>query len=291
MAEIRLDVLVAQKLECTRSRAEKMIRQGEVRVGGVVVTKPGAQVREDAEIDAELPPPAPMEAKAEEIPLDILYQDEDLAVVVKPRGMVVHPAAGNENGTLVNALLYHLEDLSGIGGTMRPGIVHRLDKDTSGVLLIAKNDKAHLALSEDLKDRRIKKIYRAVAFGRFSQAEGAVEANIARDPKDRKKMAVVSDGRWARTEYTVAEELRGATLLNVRIITGRTHQIRVHMNHLGHPLLGDVIYGPKKPKISVSRLMLHAWQVEFEHPTTHRLMRFEAPEPEDFVKEIEKLRL
>ena len=203
--------------------------------------------------------------------------------------MVVHPAAGNEDGTLVNALLFHLKNLSGIGGALRPGIVHRLDKDTSGLLLVAKNDVAHAALSDALKARTIHKTYRAVARGAFKEPTGVVEAPIGRSPKDRKKMAIVPDGRYARTEYRVLEPLRGATLVDVNLITGRTHQIRVHFASIGHPLLGDPLYGGKNQP-SVGRLMLHARRIEFTHPTTGQPMVFEAPEPPEFLQEVEKLR-
>lgn len=289
MAGERLDVFLSELLGITRSRAEKLIRAGNVRVDGFVQTKPGLKLPEDARVEANIPPPAEMEAQAEDIPLEILYEDNDIAVVNKPCGMVVHPAVGNENGTMVNALLFNLSDLSGIGGMLRPGIVHRLDKDTSGLLLVAKNDAAHLALSEALKNREIHKTYRAVALGGFREENGVIEKPIARHPNDRKRMAVVENGRYARTEYSVSQRLRGATLLDVDLITGRTHQIRVHFASIGHPLLGDPIYGGKKPPITSPRLMLHAWRIAFIHPSTGEPMQFEAGEPEAFRVMVEKL--
>lgn len=291
MAGERLDVFLAEQLGVTRSRAEKLIRAGNVRVDGIVQTKPGLKLTEDARVEADMPPPVEMDAQAEEIPLEICYEDNDIAVVNKPCGMVVHPAAGNESGTMVNALLFHLSDLSGIGGTLRPGIVHRLDKDTSGLLLVAKNDAAHLALSEALKNREMHKTYRAVVYGGFREESGVIEKPIARHPNDRKRMAVVEGGRYARTEYSVSQRLRGATLLDVGLITGRTHQIRVHFASIGHPLLGDPIYGGKKPPITSPRLMLHAWRIEFTHPSTGESMRFEAEEPAAFREMVKKLSL
>lgn len=289
MPEERLDVRLSRETGMTRSRVETLIREGRAQVNGAVEKKPGRKVSETDAVSCDVPPPAAVEARPEDIPLEILYEDDDLAVVVKPCGMVVHPAAGNEDGTLVNALLFHLKNLSGIGGALRPGIVHRLDKDTSGLLLVAKNDATHAALSDALKARTIHKTYRAVARGAFKEPTGVVEAPIGRSPKDRKKMAIVPDGRYARTEYRVLEPLRGATLVDVNLITGRTHQIRVHFASIGHPLLGDPLYGGKNQP-SVGRLMLHARRIEFTHPATGQPMVFEAPEPPEFLQEVEKLR-
>lgn len=290
MPEERLDVRLARENEITRSRAETLIRQGQAQVNGCIETKPGRKVKKSDSASVIIPPPVAAEAQPEDLPLEILYEDDDLAVVVKPCGMVVHPAAGNEDGTLVNALLFHLKNLSGIGGALRPGIVHRLDKDTSGLLLVAKNDAAHLALSNALKAREIHKTYRAVARGSFREPDGVIEAPIGRSPKDRKKMAIVPDGRYARTEYRVLESLHGASLVDVNLITGRTHQIRVHFAYIGHPLLGDPLYGGKENRPAVGRLMLHARRIEFTHPTSGKIMVFEAPEPPEFLCEVEKLR-
>ncbi len=288
MAEERLDVRLSREYGLTRSRVEALIADGRASVNGRPETKCGRKIRPDDTVALEVPPPIAAQAAPENIPLEILYEDDDLAVVVKPCGMVVHPAAGNESGTLVNALLYHLSNLSGIGGALRPGIVHRLDKDTSGLLLVAKNDAAHAALSDALKERKIHKTYTAVARGVLKEPSGVIEAPIGRSPKDRKKMAVIADGRYARTEYTLLQPLRGASLVSVNLITGRTHQIRVHFAYIGHPLLGDPLYGGKSIP-PVSRLMLHARRIAFCHPTTGEPMVFEAPEPPEFVREWKKL--
>ncbi len=289
MPDERLDVRLASQTGLSRSRVERLIREGRALVNGRLETKPGYALRAEDVASVDIPLPTASEAAPEALPLTILYEDAHRAVVDKPAGMVVHPAAGNESGTLVNALLYHLKDLSGIGGTLRPGIVHRLDKDTSGLLLIAKTDEAHQRLSEALKARTIRKTYRAVAFGHFKEESGTIEAPVARHPVDRKRMAVVRDGRYARTEYQIVENLRGATLLNVDLITGRTHQIRVHFAHIGHPLFGDPIYGGSKAEKAAPRLMLHAWRVALAHPVTGEALSFEAPEPPEFVHAVKKL--
>ena len=279
----RLDVFLSEQSGLTRSRVATLMEEGHVTVDGQAVTKAGLKAKAGQRVTLTVPAPKPAVPEAQDIPLTILYQDADLAVVVKPCGMVVHPAAGNEDGTLVNALLHHLDSLGGIGGELRPGIVHRLDKDTSGLLLVAKNDAAQLALSEQLSGRKMEKHYRALVEGNLSQDEGRIEAAIARSKKDRKKMAVDPEGRKAITEWTVLARGRGVTLLDVHILTGRTHQIRVHMKHIGHPVCGDPIYGsPKGAK--VSRLMLHAYSLAFTHPRTGERMVFTAPLPEEFLR-------
>lgn len=279
----RLDVFLSEQSGLTRSRVATLMEEGHVTVDGQAVTKAGLKAKAGQRVTLTVPAPKPAVPEAQDIPLTILYQDADLAVVVKPCGMVVHPAAGNEDGTLVNALLHHLDSLGGIGGELRPGIVHRLDKDTSGLLLVAKNDAAQLALSEQLSGRKMEKHYRALVEGNLSQDEGRIEAAIARSKKDRKKMAVDPEGREAITEWTVLARGRGVTLLDVHILTGRTHQIRVHMKHIGHPICGDPIYGsPKGAK--VSRLMLHAYSLAFTHPRTGERMVFTAPLPEEFLR-------
>ena len=279
----RLDVFLSEQSGLTRSRVATLMEEGHVTVDGQAVTKAGLKAKAGQRVALTVPAPKPAVPEAQDIPLTILYQDADLAVVVKPCGMVVHPAAGNEDGTLVNALLHHLDSLGGIGGELRPGIVHRLDKDTSGLLLVAKNDAAQLALSEQLSGRKMEKHYRALVEGNLSQDEGRIEAAIARSKKDRKKMAVDPEGREAITEWTVLARGRGVTLLDVHILTGRTHQIRVHMKHIGHPVCGDPIYGsPKGTK--VSRLMLHAYSLAFTHPRTGERMMFTAPLPEEFLR-------
>ena len=274
----RLDVILSKDGELSRSRAAALIKDGCVMVNGQVETKPSFKAENGAAIVLDMPEAKPAKAEAQDIPLEILYQDEHLAVVVKPCGMVVHPAAGNDDGTLVNALLFHLDSLSGIGGEMRPGIVHRLDKDTSGLLLVAKNDAAHAALSRQLSDREMEKHYRAVVYGKMKEQSGVIEKPIGRSKTDRKKMAVDENGRWAKTEWKVLKEYPDRTLLDVHIITGRTHQIRVHMASIGHPVLGDTLYGHKRMP-DVPRLMLHAYSLAFNHPVTGERMRFTAKCP------------
>ena len=287
----RLDVALSEAAGLTRSRVAALMADGNVTVDGKVETKSGAKAKQGQIVILTIPAPKPAVPVAQEIPLTILYQDDDLAVVLKPCGMVVHPAAGNESGTLVNALLYHVHDLSGIGGEMRPGIVHRLDKDTSGLILIAKNDAAHAALSEQFKQRTMEKHYRAVAHGSFSKGERLIDAPIGRHPIDRKKMAVVPNGKPSRTEWHVLEHLNGATYLDVHLLTGRTHQIRVHMLSIGHPLLGDKIYAPNlKTPVRIPRLMLHAYTLAFTHPTTGKRLTFCAPLPAAFEDTLQKFR-
>ena len=287
----RLDVFAAELAGVTRSRAGALIRQGDVAVDGVSRAKAGLCLKAGMAVAVTVPPAAPVAVQAEDIDLDILYQDDDLAVVFKPSGMVVHPAAGNESGTLVNALLKHLDNLSGIGGEIRPGIVHRIDKDTSGLLLVAKNDFAHVALSGQIKAHTVKRAYRAIVIGGFREEEGTVEGPIGRHPTDRKRMAIVPNGREAVTHWTALERLRGATLIEARLTTGRTHQIRVHMASIGHPVLGDPVYGPKKSPYPVEGgQLLHAFRLGFVHPRTGEALLFEAePEPR-FTRWLEKLR-
>ena len=279
----RLDVLLSEQSGLTRSRVATLMEEGRVTVDGQTVAKAGLKAKAGQTIVLTIPAPKPAAPEAQDIPLTILYEDADLAVVVKPCGMVVHPAAGNEDGTLVNALLHHLDSLGGIGGELRPGIVHRLDKDTSGLLLVAKNDAAQLALSEQLSERSMEKHYRALVEGNIREDAGRIEEAIARSKKDRKKMAVDEEGREAITEWTVLARGRGVTLLDVHILTGRTHQIRVHCKHIGHPVCGDPIYGsPKGAK--VPRLMLHAYSLTFTHPRTGERLTFTAELPEEFLR-------
>ena len=288
----RLDVYLAEKNDFTRSRAEKLIRDGGVRVDGQVVLKPGFSLRAGMRVELTLPEVKPVGLTAQDLPLDIVYQDDDLAVVYKPSGMVVHPAAGNPDGTMVNALMMKLDGLSGIGGELRPGIVHRIDKDTSGLLLVAKNDRSHLMLSEQIKAHTVERAYRAILIGHMKQPEGDVEGPIGRHPNDRKKMAIVPDGREAHTHWTVLEELRGATLIEAKLTTGRTHQIRVHMASIGHPVLGDPVYGPKKSPYPVEGgQLLHAFRLGFIHPTTGEKLLFEAPPEKRFLDWLDKLRV
>lgn len=285
----RLDVIAAEMGESSRSQAAKWIEQGLCRVNEIVRSKPGYGVAPGDNVELTVPDPVELTVEKEDIPLEILYEDEDVAVVNKPCGMVVHPAPGNETGTLVNALLYAMDDLSGIGGVKRPGIVHRLDKDTSGLLMIAKNDQAHESLSEQLRERTMDKRYLAVVEGEMKEPSGRIEQPVARSKKDRKKMAIDPEGRYALTEWTLKENLRGAALLEVHILTGRTHQIRVHMQSIHHPVAGDPIYGAKNG-VKAPRLMLHAWRLSFTHPRTGERLSFCAEPPEAFVRTLEKLR-
>ena len=278
----RLDVLLSKDGTLSRSRAADLIREGAVTVNGRTETKPSAKPAPGAQIRLTLPDLKPAQAQAQDIPLEILYQDAHLAVVVKPCGMVVHPAAGNPDGTLVNALMYHLDQLSGIGGEMRPGIVHRLDKDTSGSLMVAKDDETHKALSEQLSERTMEKHYYAVVAGVMKEQSGVIDAPIARSKNDRKKMAVDPLGRPSRTEWKVVWQDKDRALLDIHLITGPTHQIRVHMASVHHPVLGDPIYGVKNMP-HARRLMLHAYSLRFTHPKTGEEMHFIAP-PEDIFK-------
>ena len=288
---MRIDAYLRANTEFSRSRVSSLMLEGAIRVDGEVQVKPSYKVCAGQKVTLSVPQVRQVDILPQNIPLDILYQDTDVVVVNKPCGMVVHPAAGNEDKTLVNALLYHVHDLSGIGGEMRPGIVHRLDKDTSGLILIAKNDRAHMLLSEQFKERSMEKHYRAVAFGSFRDENGLIDAPIARHPVDRKKMAIVPDGKPSQTEWKVLERLKGATYLDVHLLTGRTHQIRVHMHSIGHPLLGDRIYAPNiKTSVHIPRLMLHAYSLAFTHPTTGDRMEITAPLPEKFSTVLEKLR-
>lgn len=288
--EIRLDSFIAENSELSRSRAQQLIRDGQVTLNQVAVTRPALLLAAGDAVEVMIPEARESAIEPENLPLTILYQDKDIAVIDKPAGMVVHPCPGTPDGTVVNALLYHLRDLSGIGGECRPGIVHRLDKDTSGLLIIAKNDQAHLALSAQFKDRTTEKHYRAVVYGCPSEEQGRVDLPIGRSKTDRKKMAVVPDGRPAATEWRVLKRLRQAALLDVHILTGRTHQIRVHMKAEGHPVLGDVIYAPNlKMPVRIPRLMLHAYSLRIAHPVTGEEMQFTAPLPELFEETVAKL--
>ena len=288
----RLDLFAAELAGVTRSRAGALIRDGLVTVDGATQTKAGFRLKPGMAIRVDVPEAAPARAQAEDIDLDILYQDDDLAVVFKPSGMVVHPAAGNETGTLVNALLARLDNLSGIGGEIRPGIVHRIDKDTSGLLLVAKNDMAHLSLSEQIKAHSVHRAYKAIVIGGFREDSGTVQGPIGRHPTDRKRMAIVPNGRPAETHWQVLEPLRGATLIECRLTTGRTHQIRVHMASIGHPVLGDPVYGPRKSPWPVAGgQLLHAYRIGFIHPRTGEEMIFEAEPEARFLTWLSKLRI
>lgn len=283
-AGVRIDKVISELCEdFTRSHIQKLLENGEVSVNGKTVSK-GLKLKAGDEISFVPPEPVGIDAQPEDIPLDIVYEDSDLLVVNKPRGMVVHPAAGNYSGTLVNALLFHCGDsLSGINGVIRPGIVHRIDKDTSGLLIVAKNDFAHEKLAEQIKEHSFKRQYRAVVHGRFKEPQGTVDAPIGRSPKDRKKMCVTDkNSRNAVTHYEVLSETDKFSYLKVTLETGRTHQIRVHMSHIGHPVAGDPVYGPKNGVTSLNGQCLHAGLIGFVHPRDGRYLEFESDVPQYF---------
>lgn len=284
----RLDKSLADLTELSRSQANEAIKAGTVLVNGKSA-KAKYVVKECDVITYVLPEEEVLEYKAEDIPLDIIYEDADVAVVNKPQGIVVHPSAGHTSGTLVNALMYHVKDLSSINGVVRPGIVHRIDKDTSGLLMIAKNDKAHNALAAELKDKKSLRKYVAIVHGNLPNDRGVIEAPIGRSDKDRKKQAVTAKGKPAVTRFTVLERFGNYTLVELQLETGRTHQIRVHMAYIGHPVAGDPLYGPRKT-LKGHGQFLHAKTLGFTHPTTGELVEFTAEEPIIFKETLEKLR-
>ncbi|MEE1070838.1 MAG: RluA family pseudouridine synthase [Cellulosilyticum sp.] len=288
---IRLDKYLADQLtDYTRSFIQKQIEQEGVKVNNQIVNSK-YKVKSGDQIEVCIPDPIDVDIVAEDIPIDIVYEDEDVMVINKPQDMVVHPAPGNYTGTLVNGLLFHCKDkLSGINGEIRPGIVHRIDKDTSGLLMIAKNDKAHLGLSEMLKTHDITRKYHAIVHGNFKEDEGTVELPIARSPQDRKKMAIVQGGREAKTDYRVIERFKNYTHIELTLHTGRTHQIRVHMKAIGHPLLGDPVYGPSKSLFGLDKQMLHAKVLGFKQPITGEDLYFESELPEYFTRVIDRLK-
>jgi len=289
-AGLRADSVLSVLMEdVSRSYIQKLIEGGSVTVDGKPMVSKKEKLRAGAEVVLDLPEPAPCEAVPEDIPLDIVYEDDDLIVVNKPKGMVVHPAAGNLSGTLVNALLFHCSCLSSINGVQRPGIVHRIDKDTSGLLVCAKSDAAHRGLSEQLAEHSVTRRYRAVVFGRLRDDSGRIDAPIGRDPKNRLRMAVVPGGKNAVTNYRVLTYMNGFTEIEARLETGRTHQIRVHMTSIGHPLLGDTVYGPAKQPYKLNGQMLHAGILGFVHPVTGQYMEFEAEPPEEYLTTLKKL--
>ena len=287
----RLDQFLAEQLEeLTRSAAQRLAEEEHVLLNGKPLKK-NYKMTGCETLEVHLPDPEPIDAVPQNIPLDIAYEDEDLLVINKPKGMVVHPAPGHPDGTIVNAVMFHCGDsLSGIGGELRPGIVHRIDKDTSGLLMIAKNDKAHASLSAQLKDKSLSRIYDAIVLGRMGDDSGTVDAPIGRSLRDRKKMAVVADGRNAVTHYETVARYIGYSHVRCSLETGRTHQIRVHMAHIGHPLAGDEIYGRGKEKTGLEGQCLHAGKIMFVHPDTGEKMSFECPLPRYFTDFEEKLR-
>ena len=291
----RLDIFISEANGVTRSAAQRLIENELVTVNDHPAAK-NYRLRAGDEVETELPEPVPLDAEPQDIPLDIVYEDADLLVVNKPKGMVVHPAPGNPDGTLVNALLWHIRDLSGINGVMRPGIVHRIDKDTSGLLIVAKNDAAHLALAEQIKAHSFEREYQAIVVGTPRDECGIVDAPIGRNPRDRKKMAVVPNGRPARTHYRLLERFDGFSHLSLTLETGRTHQIRVHMAHIGHPVMGDEVYGANRTRFEkqtarlISGQCLHAKRIGFVHPTTGEFLRFDSELPEYFTELLRLLR-
>ena len=288
-AGTRADVFLAAKLGVSRSNMQKLLEDGRVKRGEKII-KANYKVRAGEMFVVDIPEPEPIEAVPENIPLDIIYEDDDVVVLNKARGMVVHPAPGNYTGTLVNALLYHCSNLSGINSAIRPGIVHRLDKDTSGIMIVAKNDAAHISLSQQIQSKTAVRTYLAVVRGNIKTDSGTIETQIARDKTDRKKMAVVKEGgRDAITDYEVLERFGKYTLVRCKLRTGRTHQIRVHMEYLGYPLVGDPKYSPMKTPFGIKGQALHSHTLGFTHPRTGERMKFEAPLPEDMHKIITRL--
>ncbi|HIR50954.1 MAG TPA: RluA family pseudouridine synthase [Candidatus Avoscillospira avicola] len=274
----------------TRSAAQRLLEAGQVTSRGRVLKK-NDRLEAGEPLEVELPAPQPLALTAEDIPLDIVYEDGDLIVLNKPKGLVVHPAAGHWSGTLVNALLHHCRDsLSGINGALRPGIVHRIDKDTSGLLVVAKNDFAHQSLAAQLQDHSLARVYVCLVTGGMRADSGTVDAPIGRHPTDRKRMAVVADGRSAVTHWQVLERFSGYTLLECRLETGRTHQIRVHMAHIGHPIVGDLVYGRKKPELGQDTQCLHARAITFRHPRSGETVTLTCPLPPYLEALLRRLR-
>ena len=290
LENMRLDVYISKKNDnLSRTMIQKLIEDGQILVNGNK-KKISYKVQIGDVIQIHIPEPKKTDIKAQNIPIEVIYEDDDILVVNKPKGMVVHPANGNPDGTLVNAVMALCkESLSGVGGEIRPGIVHRLDKDTSGLLIIAKNDLAHIKMSEQIKDRKVKKIYIALVKGNVAENEATIDMPIGRSTKDRKKMAVRKDGKEAITHFKVIKRYDKYTLLEIKIDTGRTHQIRVHMEKIGHPVVGDTVYSNGKNEFGVVGQMLHAKSLDFTHPITGKKMHFEAELPEYFENVLKKL--
>jgi len=284
----RLDRYIAEHTDLSRAHIQQLIREGNVLIGGMTA-RPSRRITRNERITLTIPPSKPVEIEPENIPLNIVYEDSNLLVIDKPAGMTVHPAAGNWSGTLVNAILAHCPDLSGIKGSLRPGIVHRLDKDTSGLMVAVKNDAAQLSLSAQIKNREIKKVYLALVSGLLSPTERAIEGPIGRHPKDRKKMAIVSTGREAQTFYRVREYVGDCTLLEVSPKTGRTHQIRVHLSSIGFPVVGDAVYGGKSKLLK--RQFLHACRLGFRLPDSGKYVEFESELPDELKLSLEHISL
>lgn len=289
-AGVRLDAFLSADGALTRSQAARLIAEGRVRVNGKPAAK-SARLSGGETVTVDVPQLRETALPPQDIPLDVVYEDDDVIVVNKPTGLVVHPAPGHPDGTLVNALLHHCGDsLSGIGGEKRPGIVHRIDRDTSGLIIAAKNDAAHLALSAQLKDHSLSRTYECLVTGNMKQDSGTVDAPIGRSSADRKKMAVVPTGRRAVTHWEVVARYPGVTHLRCRLETGRTHQIRVHMAYIGHPILGDTVYGAKKEVPGLTGQCLHAVGLRFLHPRTHEVVELSCPLPDEFTRMLQKIR-
>lgn len=288
----RLDIFLSENMpELSRSYIQSLIKD-KLALVNMKAEKVSCKLKENDTVSIEIPEPVALDTKAEDIPLEILYQDDDLAVVYKERGMVVHPAAGNYHSTLVNALMHHMQgNLSSINGVIRPGIVHRIDKDTSGLLMIAKSDRAHRSLSAQLKNHSIKRVYTLICYNALKEKNITIDRPIGRNPKNRLKMAIVPDGKRAVTHIEAISSQNGFSYAKATLETGRTHQIRVHMASIGHPLLGDTVYGPKNPKHKIEGQLLHAGTIGFIHPATGEYMEFHKEEPDIFQKMLLKLSL
>ncbi len=287
----RLDVYLSEVTQFSRSHVLKLIESGKVTLSGVIPKKSGEKVTQGQIVRVELVPPKEISLEPENIPIDIVYEDDDIIVVNKQRGLVVHPAGGSESGTLVNALLYHAKSLSGINGEIRPGIVHRLDKDTSGLMVVAKNDDAHISLSRQLAERTCHRTYIALLEGNLKSDNGSIEAPIGRHRGDRKKMAVIDGGRYALTDYKVIERFGSYTLTQFYLHTGRTHQIRVHAKHIGHPVVGDKTYNTHPDKYGADRQLLHAIKLEFTHPPVGKEVCFTTNLPDYFSAILDKIKI
>ena len=284
----RADAYLAGVTEYTRSQIQKWLKDGALLLNGKPA-KPNTAIRTGDALRLSVPEPQELNVVPQNIPIDIVYEDDDLCVIHKPKGMVVHPAPGNPDGTLVNALLYHFKQLSGVGGATRPGIVHRIDRDTSGLVVVAKNDFAHERLAAQFADHSAHRSYVCLIHGNFKEDSGTIDAPIGRHPTDRKRMAVVPNGRRAVTHWQVIERYGDATFLRVELETGRTHQIRVHMAYQKHPILGDPVYGSTAPKLGLYSQALHGYRLTFKHPATGEGMTFSAPLPEDFQTALRRL--
>ena len=284
----RLDIFLSGCTSFSRSRIQNLIREGQVLVNGCA-KKANYLLRDGEIVTLTMPEPVEVALIPEDLPLTIIYEDSDLVVIDKPQGMVVHPAPGHESGTMVNALMYHIRDLSGIGGELRPGIVHRIDRMTSGLVVVAKNDSTHSALATQFANHTANRRYLALVDGTIKQDSGTVDAPIGRHPNDRKKMAIISNGRHAVTHWEVLSRFQTHTLIRARLETGRTHQIRVHMSHLHHPLTGDTVYGAKKALFGLEGQALHGYGLCFRHPANGKVCKFVSPLPEYFINALRKL--